>query len=312
MALPLGALLQYVRVAMQPPPQVLAEPQDSPEQLSGRLSDGLERYDTGADRYTARRMRQFLIYVVLPVFLFCFGGAYLVFGRDQRSSSPPKRPTMTLTVVAVSTVVRPTVSGDTVLGGVVSYSGQMQSTQSRGTPVPSPVPTVRCYARVDSRSVYSDSVVYQNGLFLAEAFTRARGGMIWNARFGWFRIEDFACAPGIENIEVEFIEPRSPTPRPVYPTRTRTPTPLPPTYTPTATLSQGILIFDTWDCSNVRWLVWGVSRVYVSVGDQRWGVAGDNRGQPVERDLCEYRGQRIRIDAVLPSGQQIYRESVIR
>jgi hypothetical protein len=93
------------------------------------------------------------------------------------------------------------------------------------------------------------------------------------------------------------------------------PTPIPtatpsPTLIPTVTPQPGIVMFDVFDCHNVRWLAWAVSRVYLTVGRSRTGVAGDDRGQPVTRDLCEYAGQTIRLDVYI-GNVQTFREGVL-
>ncbi len=255
------------------------------------------------------------MYVVVPCMVFCCGGLYLIAGRpaDQQTTVLGGKAKAVATITPASTRV---VTGETVLGGQVAVAA---SPTKFGvvvvSPTSAPVNKCKCYARVDTHSVYGDVTVYAEGLFYAEAFTRARGGMIWNARFGWFWAKNFGCEPGLDALEVEFIEPpKTATPKPtiIYPTRTRTP---PPTVAlPTATLTPvpGILLFDVFDCHNVRWLAWGVSRVYLTVGKERWGVEGDVAGQPAQRDLCDHVGERIRLDVFLPSGQQLYREGVLQ
>ena len=154
-------------------------------------------YDTGADKFAARRMRQFLLYVLVPSILFCGGGWYLVFGRsadEQSTILGGRAPTRTPPVVVTRIV-----SGDTVLGGAVQYSPPGSAATPKVAQVVASPTGVRmtCYARRDSRSPYADAVVYENGLFYAEAFTSVHGGMNWNSRYGWFPIADFACQKGI-------------------------------------------------------------------------------------------------------------------
>jgi hypothetical protein len=181
-----------------------------------------------------------------------------------------------------------------------------------------PAARIKCYALRDTRSVYADRMIYQNGLFFADAFSRVKGGLIWNQQFGWFWLSDFGCSEGIESLEIEFVEPAaSATPKTavIYPTRTGTSFPsstLPPSPVPTITPAAGIVMFDAFACGDVTWLVWGASRVYLTVGTKREGVPGDSNGAPVHRDLCDSIGKKGRIDVFLPNGQQIYREFVVQ
>ncbi len=275
-------------------------PTDPPEQVGGN-------YDTGADKYTARRMRQFVTWVLIPIIIFCGGGWYLLAGRpaDQQTGilGAPRSTATRLPTRAIT--------GDTVLGGAVSAGPS--PTMVRLSAAENAIgPSVVCYARVDSQGVISNTSVLANGLFRAEGFTRVNGGMIWNSRFGWHLLSNFGCQAGLEKLEVEYIPP-TPTRKPVIvPTRVpATVTPLP-TLTPTITPIPGIVLFDLWDCHAVRWLAWGVSRVYLTIGTAREGVPGDNHGQFVQRDLCGFVGQKIRLDAFFASGTQVFREGVIQ
>jgi hypothetical protein len=271
-------------------------PNDSPESL--------QQYDTGADKYVVRRYRQFLFYVIVPVVLFC-GGGWLLLTRPLQQQSPSA-------TKLVATVTPRTVSGDNVIGGRIVVT---ETKVAQVVPTQVPVSRLRCYARVDARGVYSDVILPAESLVYADAFTRANQGMIWNKNLGWFSLRDLVCAPGLENFEVEFIPPpRSPTPKPVVilPTRTRTPLPSPTVPLPTSTPLPGVLVWDIFYCHEVRWQVWGASRVYLTIGNNRSGVPGEEYGGPVVRDLCEHVGKRIRLDVFLRDGQQIYREGMLQ
>ena len=289
-----------------------------PNQSLQEQPETLQAYDTGSDKYAARRFRQFLIYVVIPIVLFCGGGWYFVLGRPAEQQT-----TLLGTKLSTPTVhATKIVSGDTVLGGPVGVVGSI--TPTPGTKVAyavasaTPAVRVKCYATKDAFSPYTDKVILSQGLFYADAFTRVNGGLIWSQQFGWFKAADFGCAPGIEGLEVEFIQPAgTPTKKPVVIIPTRAPTSIPsttpmpsPTLTPTP--QPGIVLFDYFDCGDVRWLAWGVTRVYLTVGASRSGVPGDENGQAVHRDLCDSVGKKVRLDAFLPSGQQIYREGVLQ
>jgi len=270
----------------------------------------LEAYDTGADRYTARRFRMFVTNVMLPLLLFCCGGYYLVMIRPGEQQAVAAKAKALVTPTATARVV----SGDQVIGGRVVVA--TPTPEGKAAQV---VPTVgirlRCYARVDARGVYSDVVLPAESLVYADAFTRANQGMIWNRNLGWFSLRDVVCAPGLEHIEVEFIPPpRSPTPTVtrVVPTRTRTPVPSPTAIPSTPTPLPGILVFEYFDCHQVKWHVWGATGVYLTVGTARRGVAGDNHGAPVVQDLCEYLGSRVRLDVFLRDGSHVYREGLLQ
>ncbi len=289
----------------------------SPNQPAPGQPEPLQAYDTGADIYAQRRFRQFLMYVVLPIVVFCGGGWYLIMGR------PPEQQTSILGTKMSSPTVRATkiISGDTVLGGPVGVVGSVTPTAEKvAYVVPSATPAgrIKCYAIRDAHSPYTDKVILSQGLFFADAFTRVNGGMIWNKQFGWFKLVDFGCAPGIEQLEIEFVQPpptAMPKPIVIVPTRTKTPipsaTPLP-TPVPTVTPQPGIIFFDYFDCGDVTWLAWGVTRVYLTVGTSRSGVPGDENGRAVHRSLCDSVGKKVRLDAFLPNGQQIYREGVLQ
>jgi hypothetical protein len=286
-------------------------PADKPEKLN--------EYDTGSDKYAARRFRQFVLYVILPVVLFCGGGWYLTVGR------PPDQQTTLLggKAAALTPTKRATVvyTGDQVLGGRIDANATPQAAGTKfAVAVASATPAVRvrCYARVDAKSPYNDNVLLAEAMIYADAFTRANGGMIWNKTQGWFKLSDLACAPNVADLEIEFIQPA----KSATPTGTkapvvyvpRSPTPLP-TWTPlpsTSTPFPGIILFDYFSCHDVRWRVWGASRVYLTVGTDRQGVPGEENGQPVQRDLCQHLGKKIRLDAFLLNGQQIMREGLLQ
>ena len=256
--------------------------------------------------------------MVIPIVLFCGGGWYFVLGRPAEQQT-----TLLGTKLSTPTVhATKIVSGDTVLGGPVGVVGSVTPSPAIKVAVAVPSATfstrVKCYAVKDAHSPYAESVILSQGLFYADAFTRVNGGMIWSKQFGWFMASDFGCAPGIEGLEVEFIQPPgTPTKKPIVVIPTRTLTPVPsttpiPSATPTVTPQPGIVLFDYFDCGDVRWLAWGVTRVYLTVGTNRSGVPGDENGQAVHRDLCDSVGKKVRLDAFLPSGQQIYREGVLQ
>lgn len=279
----------------------------------------LQAYDTGADRFADRRGRQFLIYVVLPIVLFCGTAWYLLLGRpaDQQTGLLGQ-PLVTRTAThnpLVPVTVQPTrvVDPGSILGGQVTYNNtpQLAAMQppNRAMATPDLSEPVKCWARQDTTGVYTATTVLELSLLLVDGYTRANGGMIHHAKLGWFALADFGCAPGLERLEVEFVPPRSPTPRPSP--RPATPTAIPVLPSATPTLSRGIVLFDLTDCSKVRWLVWGVERVYLTVGSNRQGVPGDERGQPVVRDLCLNVGQKIRLDAFV-GNYQYTREGEIR
>ena len=282
-----------------------------PNESAPDQPETLEAYDTGADKYSARRFRQFVIYVILPIVLFCGGGWYLTMGR------PPDQQTTLLGTKMLTPTVRATqiVSGDTVLGGPVTLLQTPTPKIAYAVPSATSAARVKCYARQDAHSPLGDAVILSQGLFYADAFTRVNGGMIWNKQFGWFKAADFGCAAGLETLEVEFVQPPgTPTKKPIViiPTRTLTPIPSATLVPATITPVPGILLFDFFDCADVRWLAWGVTRVYLTVGTSRSGVPGDDNGQPVHRYLCDSVGQKARLDVFLPSGQQIYREGVLQ
>jgi hypothetical protein len=256
--------------------------------------------------------------VVLPVVLFCGTAWYLLLGRPkEQQTGLLGQPLFTRTAThnpLVQVTVQPTrvVDAGGILGGQVVYATpQLAAAQppNRVMATPEIIESVKCWAKKDATGVYTGTVVLELSLFLADGYTRANGGMIHHARLGWYPLADFGCAPGLERLETEFVPPRSPTSRPTLRPATPTLTLVPPSVTPT--LSRGIVLFDITDCAKVRWLVWGVERVYLTVGSNRQGVAGDDRGQPVVRDLCLNIGQKIRLDAFWGNLQYV-REGELR
>ena len=134
---------------------------------------------------------------------------------------------------------------------------------------PSDVLKVKCYATISSNSLFgSGSSVDANGLFLAQKFTRVNSGMIYSDKLGWHKVAEFACAPGLDKLEVEFAMPTATRTRVPYvaPSVTRVVPTIVPTVTPT--LSDGIAFFSINGCS-ASWLVWNVQSVFLISGSNR-------------------------------------------
>lgn len=214
--------------------------------------------------------------------------------------------TPTVRVVATPTVIQLGLgmfgTSDYGFPTVTSSRGQGQVVQ------PTLDVRVRCYAVRDASSVYSTTQVLENGLFMVEKYTRVQGGMIFNSRFGWYRVSDFGCQPGLERLEVEFVGPtRTLTPRPVV---KATSTSLPVSPVPSPTLRSGIISFSADGC-RLSWLVWDVQSVYLVYGGKREPVAGDRSGRSVSYDLVPCVAGVVRLEA-LRGGETYIREIMVQ
>lgn len=270
----------------------------------------LKAYDHDGDKFTQRRYRGFLINVVLPFALIVLAGWYFLVGQYQKpvsAATPSPVPTP-------FSLVNQAVIGGGPVGSVIG-GGPVGSNPVRYEATLVPVSSVRCYAVIDSTPVYTGSVVLQNGLFLAERYTRASGGLLYNARFGWHKSNDFGCDTAkLSDIEVEFLPIATMVAsQKVVSTKAvivKTPTPVVvPTVIPSPTLVAGLSHFKVSGCE-VSWLAWNVNAVWLTVAGKREGVAGDNGGLPVVRSVCPYVGP-VKVDVLLKTGETVSASGVI-
>jgi hypothetical protein len=272
----------------------------------------LPEYGGARDEFVKGRRFDFLLKGVLPLIVI----AYIVSSVFKCGPMAAGAATPTKVAVAV-TPVASVVPGTGLLGtggmlGSTDYGFKSAYTPAAkpGTIVPATLENrVRCYAVRDARSVYSNTVVLQNGLFWVERYTRVMGGMIFNSKFGWYAVSDFGCAPGLDVLEVEFVGPTlTPTSRPVV---KATSTSVPTVPLPTPTLRTGIVHFSSDGC-RLSWLVWNVRSVYLIVGGKREPVAGDRGGQFVSYDLVPCVAGVARLEAVGSGGEKYIREIEIQ
>jgi hypothetical protein len=202
---------------------------------------------------------------------------------------------------------------DQTMNKAPSLPGLYSAPGAPGAPAAVVLPSVRCYARDDVTGVYSPTQVLKGGLFLAEKYTRVLGGMIYNPRYGWYGAVAFGCAEGLDQLEVEFVPPVSPTrtstPRPYVAPKPATPVPVA-TSVPSATLANGILSFSAPSCDLVSYLVWNVKAVYLVKNGVKTGVPGDNGGQAVVTSVCPFTGT-LTLAAVTSEGSVLSRSVVI-
>jgi len=274
----------------------------------------LRPYGVTGDRFQQKRYQFCLIYFVVPLALFGIVFYWLLIGRFQTGSS------------AVVTSVPPGASsgspasssligGTPAPGGLNLGGGLLSMTPAVAGPVARSsvgVTRIACFAKVDSKSVYSNTVVLANALFWAEKSTRVLGGMIYNDRFGWYRLEAFTCSGDLGTIEVEWFDPRPTATYTRGPTRYHSPVPtvvVIPSLVPTA-LPVGIVVFRVDGCV-VQWQVNQVNAVFLNYGGVREGVAGEVNGGPVVRSICPYTGT-VRIDVYRRDGTIDRREGIAR
>ena len=242
------------------------------------------------------------MYFVIPLAFFGIAFYWLFVGRFQTSDPTPAN--LQQTPVVKSAMAAPLLGGSPAPGAPFSGSqinlgGNFGSGSSSAVPHQASlsagdrVPAVPCFANVDTRSIYSNTVVLGNGLFLADKSTRVLGGMIYNERFGWYARKDFTCTGDLATIEVEFVAPLPTPTKTVYSTprpRTAVPSPSPvPTITNTP-LPSGIVIWSVNSCI-VEWQVNDVMAVYLNYpGNYHTAVVGEVNGGPVIKNLCPITG----------------------
>ena len=232
------------------------------------------------------------LYIALAVVLIlCALLGYMFFGGGMAQAAKPSYTvTPTIEKVAVSSTLS---SGFLSLGQSPSNSSMRLLATSPAVVGSVSALSVKCYATVDAKSIFSDTQVFAGGLFYVEKYSRVFGGRVFNARLGWYEASIFGCQGDLSQVEVEYIEPKaavtkSPTIRSVL----RSPTPVIAfSVSPVATLASGLLLFQSdGSLCTVSSLAVGVSSVYLTYDSKRIGIAGDDHLAPVVTSVCPFSG----------------------
>jgi hypothetical protein len=236
------------------------------------------------------------MYFVIPLAFFGVAFYWLFIGRFQAA---PAAPAASVVAGSTSIFTNAVIGGTMVPGnnGVINLGGSFQNSVATRPPAAAlrdKVDPITCFSQIDAIGVYSATQVLRDGMFLAEKSTRVLGGMIYNGRYGWYHTKDFSCTGDLSTIEVEWISPiptSTITKAVVVVARSRTPNaPAVPSALPTNTpLPRGVVVWSVDSCT-AQWLVWDVNAVFLNYAGHRDGVAGDNQGAPVVRNLCPYTG----------------------
>ncbi|MBI5651163.1 MAG: hypothetical protein HZC40_12070 [Chloroflexi bacterium] len=268
----------------------MAQAKAKQQQLSDGAPKQLKEYGTVNDDSAKGRRWQMLFFVVIPLICVCIA-VWFGFGGGSQAAVDASKP------VGASTIA-PANLDSIVQGSQFAFASPPAQKVAQAV---TPDSRIRCYAIRDTVSI-SNVIIYKEGLFLADRWSRVNGGLLGSKTAGWFPATDFGCQGDLTSLEVEYMMPvPSPTAtkRVVVIVPTKIPTSFP-TATLSPTLANGILRLDASGC-DVSWLVWNAQAVWIEYAGKREGVAGDSAGKPIFRSMCPYTGT-VKLDAWMKDG----------